>query len=240
MRYQIINSDNLARSSDIFKNFTEKKFYSMVLPNKEELEKHYKRELKRAITVSKKDMEIYKEWYKSAYGKNISDTRLYKNMKTTHHMLSFGKKIEELMDECFAYPIVDVGCGSGYYSFTLGSIYPDRKIIGVDVKDYSLYWEKYSELFSNIDNVSFIHAGIENYLSTCENDVTKFNLLFLNWENNYEAERLLIKHRDKINFAILDGVGIFNTYKIEEHYDYEILTTQPMCFIGIFVNKKRE
>lgn len=49
--------------------------------------------------------------------------------------------------------IVDVGCGMGYATYNLGSLFPRSKVVGVDLDRNSIL---YANRFNTLDNVGFV------------------------------------------------------------------------------------
>ena len=79
--------------------------------------------------------------------------------------VDFGSR---LLIESFQMPevageVLDLGCGYGPVGISLGSVFPEREIISVDINERALALAEANAKANQVQNIQFIHSnGLEN------------------------------------------------------------------------------
>ncbi|GLR18085.1 tRNA (guanosine(46)-N7)-methyltransferase TrmB [Portibacter lacus] len=129
--------------------------------------------------------------------------------------------------------VLELACGRGEYSLGLGTMYPNRNFIGVDVKGARIWRGARTALDENLTNVAFLRTRIEQINLFFEKDeVDEIWITFPDpfLKDSKENRRLtspnfLKRFRD---FLKKDGVINLKTDSPELYaYTREILSTEP-------------
>lgn len=88
--------------------------------------------------------------------------------------------------------VLELGCGKGEYSVSLGERFPDKNFIGIDIKGARFWRGAKTALENNMNNVAFIRTQIEliNLLFD-ENEVSEIWITFPDPQIKYKRT----KHR---------------------------------------------
>lgn len=75
--------------------------------------------------------------------------------------------------------VLELGCGKGEYTVNLAKKYPSKNFIGIDIKGARLWKGAKEATESNLENVAFVRARIENINSFfTENEVSEIWVTF--------------------------------------------------------------
>ncbi|MFN7160033.1 MAG: tRNA (guanosine(46)-N7)-methyltransferase TrmB [Candidatus Gracilibacteria bacterium] len=92
----------------------------------------------------------------------------YEELKTFPNVLFEPKGIQgQWRERVFEnhYPIIlELGCGKGDYTLSLGKIYPDNSFIGMDIKGARLWKGAGNALQAELKNVRFLQGYIDHLL----------------------------------------------------------------------------
>jgi tRNA (guanine-N7-)-methyltransferase len=100
----------------------------------------------------------------------------FADIKTFKNVLEYPENMQGKWNAFFnnANPIVlELACGRGEYTVGLSTLYPNKNIIGVDVKGNRMYIGAKKCLASNLNNAAFLRTQIEmlpNYFAANEVD----------------------------------------------------------------------
>ena len=90
------------------------------------------------------------------------------------------------------HPIVlELGCGKGEYSIGLAEKYPDKNLIGIDIKGARIWRGSKNAQEKNLHNVSFLRTQIE-FIENCfaKDEVSEIWITFPDPQPNKEKKRL--------------------------------------------------
>lgn len=117
---------------------------------------------------------------------------------------------EEVMNDCFSLkgkwnelffknnnPIVlELGCGKGEYSVSLGKRYPEKNFVGVDIKGARIWYGATEALEANMGNVGFLRTRID-FIASCfaKGEVDDIWITFPDPQPEGRRERKRLTHR---------------------------------------------
>ena len=82
--------------------------------------------------------------------------------------------------------ILELGCGKGEYTVSLGKLYPDKNFIGVDIKGARMWTGASQSQQEGLSNVAFLRTHIEMiHYFFAENEIER-NMVDLSWSSNEE------------------------------------------------------
>ena len=88
--------------------------------------------------------------------------------------------------------VLELGCGKGEYSVSLGELFPDKNFIGLDIKGARFWRGAKTALENNMSNVAFVRTQIELITSIFEaNEVSEIWITFPDPQIKYKRT----KHR---------------------------------------------
>ncbi|MGB0897442.1 MAG: tRNA (guanosine(46)-N7)-methyltransferase TrmB [Flavobacteriaceae bacterium] len=88
--------------------------------------------------------------------------------------------------------VLELGCGKGEYSVSLGELFPDKNFIGIDIKGARFWRGAKTALENNMPNVAFVRTQIELINSIFEeNEVSEIWITFPDPQIKYKRT----KHR---------------------------------------------
>ena len=88
--------------------------------------------------------------------------------------------------------VLELGCGKGEYSVSLGELFPDKNFVGIDIKGARFWRGAKTALENNMSNVAFVRTQIELINSIFEaNEVSEIWITFPDPQIKYKRT----KHR---------------------------------------------
>lgn len=116
--------------------------------------------------------------------------------------------------------ILDIGCGSGAISISLGKELPNFEILGIDISDDALEVSKINKELNKTENVLFKKSNVFSELKG-----NKFNMIISNppYISQTEYDKLMIEVREyEPKLALTDGGTGVSFYKkiSEESFEY--------------------
>ena len=128
-------------------------------------------------------------------------------------VFSVDENVEEKLRKYFGNDhsvSLEIGCGHGDYSFELGSTFPERNFIGIDIKGNRIWTAAKKVLEVELKNVVFIISRAENLISIFRN--RKIEEIFIPFPDPHikrksESKRLISPHFLKIYKNILKTEG---------------------------------
>ena len=88
----------------------------------------------------------------------------FAELKTFSNVLQFPKNIKGKWNEFFKNenPItLELACGKGEYAVGLGRLYPQKNLVGVDIKGNRIWVGAKKALEDNLENVAFLRTEID-------------------------------------------------------------------------------
>jgi len=107
--------------------------------------------------------------------------------------------------------ILELGCGKGEYSVSLGRCFPEKNYVGVDIKGARIWYGAKSVLDEELKNVAFVRTRIDfvdHFFGT--NEIDEIWLTFSDPQPNKPNKRLTSKHFIELYRKFLKPGGIIN------------------------------
>ncbi|MCI6153163.1 MAG: peptide chain release factor N(5)-glutamine methyltransferase [Fusobacterium perfoetens] len=125
-----------------------------------------------------------------------------------------------LLEEVESPKILDIGTGSGAIAISLAKLYPNAKVIGVDISSEALEIANKNKELNNVDNVKFILSDVFEKISDKDFDLIVSNPPYISI-NEYEELMPEVKNYEP-KLALTDnGDGYYFYKKIsKEAFEY--------------------